>query len=125
MSLVLCCLCSQRTWLVILRGCGIEATTHVVLLSRRSLLFKELLTIKRTPVLHFFHSKATAIDIAIFSGPPSTTSMSSPSPTSKFSPLRHNPYDSAAISSKTRPMRPLDLPSGSIENQSSDSCKIP
>ncbi|KAJ3771824.1 hypothetical protein FB446DRAFT_789254 [Lentinula raphanica] len=47
--------------------------------------------------------------------------MSSPSPTSKFSPLRHNPYDSAAISSKTRPMRPLDLPSGSIENQSSDS----
>ncbi|KAJ3841449.1 hypothetical protein EV361DRAFT_876009 [Lentinula raphanica] len=50
----------------------------------------------------------------------STAPLPSPSRTQRPSPLRYNTYDSTPISSKTRPMRPLELRSGSVNYQSGD-----
>ncbi|KAF9064310.1 hypothetical protein BDP27DRAFT_1230691 [Rhodocollybia butyracea] len=51
---------------------------------------------------------------------PSPIRNASPSRTQRPSPLRYNTYDSAPISSKTRPTRPLELRSGTVSYQSGD-----
>ncbi|KAJ3734933.1 hypothetical protein DFJ43DRAFT_1130335 [Lentinula guzmanii] len=63
------------------------------------------------PTIVYVHSHATSTSSAL---------MPSPSRTPRPSPLRYNTYDSTSISSKTRPMRPLELRSGSIDYQSGD-----
>ncbi|KAJ3765008.1 hypothetical protein EV361DRAFT_876245 [Lentinula raphanica] len=63
------------------------------------------------PTVVYATSNATSTSSA-----PNTIS----SRTQRPSPLRYNTYDSTTISSKTRPMRPLELRSGSVSYQSGD-----
>ncbi|KAH7880214.1 uncharacterized protein C8R40DRAFT_1165119 [Lentinula edodes] len=65
-------------------------------------------------------SKPTVVYATSYTTSTSSARMPSPSRTQRPSPLRYNTYDSTPISSKTRPMRPLELRSGSVSYQSGD-----
>ncbi|KAJ3732694.1 hypothetical protein DFJ43DRAFT_290060 [Lentinula guzmanii] len=65
-------------------------------------------------------STPTVVYASPYGTPTSSAPIPSPSRTQRPSPLRYNTYDSTSISSKTRPMRPLELRSGSVSYQSGD-----